>query len=77
VFSCVTSIFGTSLGIMTGGSLLERFNRMTLPFSLNRYQAIIIIGVTIRFASALFCLPGFRNDKSFTVSGMIKDLMRQ
>lgn len=77
VFSCVTSILGTSLGIMTGGSMLETFSGMTLPFSLNRYQAIIIIGVTIRFTSALLCLPKFKNDRSFTVSGMIRDIIRQ
>ena len=77
VFACVTSILGTSLGIMAGGSLLETFSNMSLPFSLNRYQLVIIIGVTIRFATALFCLPGFQNDSSFTVAGMIKDLSRQ
>lgn len=77
VFSCVTSIFGTSLGIMAGGSMLETFSGMTLPFSLNRYQAIIIIGVTIRFTTAMLCVPALKNDRSFTVAGMIKDLIRQ
>ena len=75
VFGCVTAILGTFCGIMLGGSLLEFLEGKTLPLSLNRYQCAILCAVTMRFTTAMVMIPGFENDRQFTTSGMIRDIL--
>ncbi len=76
VFSCVTSLFGSFLGILTGGAILESLHSNPALSTLipDRYQFMIAVSVILRVGSVFLFVPMLDNTGSYTVSGMFREL---
>ncbi|MDF2905225.1 MAG: major facilitator superfamily protein [Herbinix sp.] len=76
VFSCITSLFGSFLGILTGGAILEGIHNSTALSTIipDRYKFIIAISVLLRIASVFIIIPMLDNNSSHTLSGMFTEL---
>ncbi len=76
VFSCVTSLLGAFLGILTGGVILEgiRSNPVLYSSIPDRYQFMIAVSVILRVCSVLIFIPRLDNSGGYTVSGMFQEL---
>lgn len=76
VFSCVTSLLGAFLGILTGGVILEgiRSNPVLHSSIPDRYQFMIAVSVILRVCSVLIFIPRLDNSGGYTVSGMFREL---
>ena len=67
VFACVTSLLGTALGSLTGGVLLEAWqNAGWFSGSFDRFKALILLAVCLRFAVAALLVPPLKNDREGT-----------
>jgi len=79
VFSCVTALAGTFLGIMAGGSFLEWMQdlQQTGSVTFDRYKVLIALAVAMRVVTVLILVPGVENNTGHTVKTMITDLMGQ
>lgn len=67
VFSAVTAIVGTFLGIMAGGWMLEALQDVAFPAGFDRYKLVILLSVVLRFAAVLIFVPLVQNDKEYTL----------
>ena len=76
VFSCITSLFGSFLGILTGGAILEGIhNNLTLNSIIpDRYKFMIAISVLLRVASVFIIIPRLDNSNDHTLSSMFHEL---
>ena len=76
VFSCITSLFGSFLGILTGGAILEGIHDSATLRSIivDRYQFIIVIAVLLRVVSVFTLIPLLDNSSEYTLSGMFREL---
>ncbi len=76
VFSCITSLFGSFLGILTGGVILEEIHSNISLNSIitDRYKFMIAISVLLRVASVFIIIPMLDNSNSYTLSGMFAEL---
>ncbi len=76
VFSCITSLFGSFLGILTGGAILEGIhNNATLnTIILDRYKFMIAISVLLRVAAVFIIIPRLDNDSDYTLASMSQEL---
>lgn len=76
VFSCVTSLFGSFLGILAGGAILEGIHsNPVLSSSIpDRYQFMIAVSVILRVGCVFVFIPRLDNSSGYTVSGMFGEL---
>lgn len=76
VFSCITSLFGSFLGILTGGAILEGIHSSTVisSFIPDRYKFMITISVILRIASVFIIIPMLDNSSEYTLTGMFREL---
>jgi len=79
VFSCVTSLVGSFLGILTGGALLEGIHSSSVLNSMipDRYKFMIAVSVFLRLGSVLIFVPMMTNTCDFTTKEMLRDLAAQ
>ena len=72
IFSCVASLVGTALGMVTGGALLEGWHSAGwFAGSFDRYKALIALSVVTRLAVAVFLVPPMENDREGTPKDLI------
>ncbi|MDO4739788.1 MAG: hypothetical protein Q4A66_03895, partial [Eubacteriales bacterium] len=63
LFSCVTALFGATLGSLAGGALLETWNsRGMFLGAIDRYQVLCIVSVVLRLGFTLLLVPRFDRD---------------
>ena len=76
VFSCITSLFGSFLGILTGGAILEGLHTSQAISALvpDRYKFMIAISVLLRIASVFIIIPMLDNSNHYTLTGMFTEL---
>jgi MFS family permease len=76
VFSCITSLVGSFLGILTGGLILEGIHSNLALSSLipDRYKLITALSVVLRIASVFIFIPMLDNSSEYTLSGMLREL---
>lgn len=76
VFACVTALAGTTLGTLAGGALLEGWQAAGwFTGSFDRYKALILLSVLLRFAAALLLVPPLQNDRDGTPREMIQSML--
>ena len=67
IFSCTTALVGTALGMVLGGALLEGWQSAGwFAGSFDRYKALILLSVVLRFAITLLLVPPMENDREGT-----------
>jgi len=76
VFSCITSILGSFLGVMAGGVILDTIQNSEMLTKLipDRYKFLVILGVSTRFLGVLLLLPGLDGTGCSTVKEMFGEL---
>lgn len=63
LFSCATCLLGTALGTLTGGTILEWFHAAGLFIGwLDRYKALLLLGIICRMTAVLILVPKLPND---------------
>ncbi len=73
VFSCVTALLGVAFGSVTGGALLEWWERAGwFAGAFDRYKALIALSVLLRFASVVVLVPRLTNDRDGTPSALVR-----
>lgn len=73
IFSAVTCILGTALGTMTGGTLLEVFHTSGLFTGFfDRYKALILLGVVLRFTTGMLLVRSMERDSETTVHDVVR-----
>ena len=76
VFSCVTALVGTTLGTLTGGVLLESWEKAGwFAGAFDRYKALILLAVILRLAAAVFLVPPMKNDREGTPEELIRSAL--
>jgi MFS family permease len=73
-FSCFTSLFGSFLGILAGGAVLEGISQSSIlnAFIQDRYKFMITISVILRIGAVLILIPMMDNTREHTVSDMFR-----
>ena len=71
--SCITALEGPALGMVSGGALLEWFAAWG---NFDRYKALILLSVILRFAVVWILVPGMQNDREGSVRGMFRFIFR-
>ena len=76
VFSCITSLFGSFLGILTGGIILEGIHSSPVlnSFLPDRYKFMIAISVILRVTCVFLLIPLLDNSSDYTLAGMFREL---
>ena len=69
IFSCVTSIAGGFLGVLSGGALLEMLDGM--GFGADRYLIMFALSSILRLVVVLLLLPKMENNREYTVRDML------
>ena len=84
IFSAVTSIVGSFVGVLLGGALLQGIGDYvalhgTRIFSLvpNHYMIVFVLSVILRVAVVLIFVPGMHNNKDATFSDMWQGIKRR
>lgn len=73
LISCVTALAGGMLGSLAGGALLETWHSSSMfTGAIDRYQALFILSVVIRFASTLLLVPRFAPDNDARPGEMLR-----
>lgn len=76
IFSAVTCILGTALGTMTGGALLEFFHASNLfTGSFDRYKALVLISVVLRFALSMLLVRSMTSDSDATLRDVVRIML--
>ena len=75
IFSCTASLLGTALGTLVGGGLLEGWQSAGwFAGSFDRYKALILLSVTLRFIITLICVPPMENDRDGTPRQLVQSI---
>lgn len=61
IFSCITALVGTALGMITGGALLELVDGAPWLGGYDRYKALILFAVVLRLTITLLFVPGMED----------------
>lgn len=84
VFTAITSIGGSFLGVLTGGALLQGIQDTVSARNLtffgavpNHYLIVFVISAVLRLTTILLFLPKMENEKPFTTREMLRDLRRR
>lgn len=74
-FSAMTCLLGTALGTMCGGWMLEGFRSAHLfTGRFDRYQALVVISVLLRFGSVWLLVPGLINENESGPGDLLRSL---
>ncbi len=57
IFSCITALVGTTLGMLAGGALLESVENVPLPGGLDKYKALFLLAMALRLMITLVFVP--------------------
>ena len=77
-FSCVTCLAGTALGTLCGGWFLEGCRTAGLfTGGFDRYKALILLSVILRFASVFVLVPKMKNENEETSLSLMRALRRK
>lgn len=77
-FSCVTCLAGTAFGTMCGGFFLDSCVRTGLfAGRFDRYMALILLSVILRFASVLLFVPRLQNENDETAANMLRAIRKK
>lgn len=72
LFSCITALFGGTLGSLAGGALLEMWNAQGLfTGAIDRYQVLFILSVVLRFGLTVFIVPRFGADSEYRPKDLV------
>jgi len=75
-FSCFTSLFGSFLGILVGGAVLEGFHTNRLSAIIpDRYKFMIALSVLLRIAAVLILLPTLDNNRRYNTKDLIHHVL--
>ena len=84
VFTAITSIGGSFLGVLTGGVLLQGIQDTVSARNLtffgavpDHYLIVFLISAVLRLATILLFLPKMENEKPFTTMKMLRDMRRR
>ena len=76
VFACVTALAGTALGTLAGGALLEAWKGgVPLLGAMDRFKALILLSVSLRFLITLVLVPPMANDRDGTPGDLLKAIL--
>ena len=76
VFACVTALVGTALGTLFGGALLEGWQSAGwFAGSFDRYKALILLSVLLRFLITVLLVPSMENDRDGTPRQLVQFLL--
>lgn len=76
IFSCVTALAGTALGMVLGGALLEGMaGTGWFTGGFDRYKALFLLSVLLRFAITLLLVPRMENDRDGTPGELARGLI--
>jgi MFS family permease len=75
-FSCFTSLFGSFLGILAGGAILEGISQSSILSAIihDRYKFMISLSVILRIGAVLILIPMMDNTREHTVNDMFRAL---
>lgn len=77
LFSCITALAGVALGTLCGGWFLEWCNAAGwFTGFFDRYKALILISVVLRFGFTLLLVPSMPNENEYTVRDLLKAYRR-
>jgi len=78
-FSSFTSLFGSFLGVLAGGLMLEalRAGQEAGWFHMDRYKAVIGFSAISRLAVGLLYVPLLKNEKEYEVRDLLRYLRRR
>jgi hypothetical protein len=73
-FSCFTSLFGSFLGILAGGAILEGISQSSILSAIiqDRYKFMIALSVILRISAVLILIPMMDNTREHTVNDMFR-----
>ncbi|MBR6187254.1 MAG: MFS transporter [Clostridia bacterium] len=72
VFACVTSLVGTTLGTLFGGTLLEAWKQAGLfTGAFDRYKMLIVVSICLRLLTTWVLVPPLQNDRDGTPRQLI------
>lgn len=76
-FSCITSVFGSFLGILTGGAILEGIQSSVSLGAMipDRYKFMITVSVILRIGAVLIFVPRIDNNSEHTVSDIFQSFL--
>ncbi len=81
MFSCVTSLFGAFLGVLTAGALLEGMHVMVDSGALSflgpmadAYKLVFLFSVLARLGIVLYFVPKMENSTGLTARDMLRDI---
>ncbi len=78
VFSCVTCLVGTAFGTMCGGWFLNAcVMKGWFAGRFDRYMALILLSVVLRFVFVLLTVPGLKNENEETAVTLMRSLRRK
>ncbi len=76
VFACVTALLGTTLGTLFGGALLEGWKQANwFTGSFDRYKALILLSVILRFGITWLLAPRLQNDREGTPRQLLSSVL--
>jgi MFS family permease len=72
VFSCITSLLGSFLGILIGGTILEAINSSSSLSNIisDRYKFMITISVILRIGAVIILVPKLDNTTEYSTTDM-------
>lgn len=76
-FSCFTSLFGSFLGVLTGGAILEGLQQLQPLGGIwtDRYKLLIALAVASRFIVVVLCVPKLANNRMATARDLLRDVL--
>lgn len=75
LFSCITALFGGTLGSLAGGALLEAWNAGGLfTGAVDRYQVLFVLSVVLRFGLTMLFVPRFARDSEYRPADLIRHM---
>jgi len=75
LFSCITALFGGTLGSLAGGALLEAWHAgQVFTGAIDRYQALFILSVVMRFGLTLLFVPRFKPDNEARPADLLRHM---
>ena len=84
LFSAITSIAGSFLGVLTGGALLQGIQDTVAATGMtilgwvpNHYAIVFVLAVILRVTVVLLFVPKLTNDKAFTYRDMQKSIVQK
>lgn len=82
VFSAITSIVGSFLGVLTGGALLQGIQDTVAAKNVtwfgqtpDHYMIVFMLSVVLRLVAIFVFMPGMGHDKQYTARDMVRTVL--